>query len=66
MPPKENKMPNYEFSSKKFKAEKAVATVVDVVPSEAVEKAVAEEIKVLDPVNAEEIIKDAEEKVDNK
>ena len=56
-------MSDYEFSAKKFRAEKAVATVVDAVPSEEVEKAVAEEIKVADPVNADEVIKAASEEV---
>ena len=57
-------MQDYEFSSKKFKTKKSVATVVDMVPSKAVEKAVAEEIKVADPVNADEIVKAAEVKLE--
>ena len=56
-------MPDYEFSAKKLRAEKAVATVVDAVPSEEVVKAVAEEIKVADPVNADEVLKAASEEV---
>ena len=59
-------MQDYEFSSKKFKTKKSVATVVDMVPSKAVEKAVAEEIKVADPVNADEILKAAAEEIKEK
>ena len=57
-------MQDYEFSGKKLKTKKSVATVVDMVPSKAVEKAVAEEIKVADPVNADEIVKAAEVKLE--
>ena len=57
-------MQDYEFSSKTFKTKTSVATVVDMVPSKAVEKAVAEEIKVADPVNADEIVKAAEVKLE--
>ena len=59
----EKTMPDYEFSAKKLRVEKTVATVVDAVPSEEVEKAVAEEIKVADPVNADEVLKAASKKV---
>lgn len=50
---------DYEFSSKNYKAEKSVASEVVVVAVDEVEKSVAEEIKIADPVNAAEIIEAA-------
>lgn len=47
----------YEF--KKCNVEKSVATEVVAVESEVLEKAVAEEVKVPDPVNAQEVIEQA-------
>lgn len=52
-------MANYEFR----RNTKSVATVVDVVSSDEIEKAVAEEIKIADPVNAAEVIEAAKEEV---
>lgn len=46
---------NYEFKNK-GRVEKAVATEVEVVSSEELEKSVAQEVKVADPVDAEAVI----------
>lgn len=48
---------NYEFHKK---SGKAVATEVVVAPTDELAKAVAEEVKTPDPVNAEEVIKSVE------
>lgn len=49
----------YEFKNKGCKVEKAVATEVEAVSSEELEKSVAEDLKTVDPVDAEEVLRAA-------